>query len=70
VSGKVKAEKFPLAAQRVVVEFKLQRAKGCKVSKLRLKKKMKEEIEACYGKEAAQTFKASDNWFQRFKKRQ
>lgn len=30
---------------------------------------MKEKVEACYGKEAAQKFKASDNWFQRFKKR-
>ena len=69
VSGKVKTEKFPLAAQRVVVEFKLRRAKGCKVSKLWLKKKMEKKIEACYGKEAAQKFKASDNWFQRFKKR-
>lgn len=69
VCGKVKAEKFPLAADCVVVEFKLRRAKGCKISKLWLKKKMKEKVEACYGKEAAQKFKASDNWFQRFKKR-
>lgn len=30
---------------------------------------MKEKVEASYGKEAAQKFKASDNWFQRFKKR-
>ena len=30
---------------------------------------MKEKVEACYGKEAAQKFKASENWFQRFKKR-
>ena len=66
---KVKSEKFPLAVARVVVEFKLRRAKGCKISKLWLKKKMKEKVEACYGKEAAQKFKASDNWFQRFKKR-
>ena len=66
---KVKREKFPLAAARVVVEFKLRRAKGCKISKLWLKKKMKEKVEACYGKEAAHKFKASDNWFQRFKKR-
>ena len=68
VCGKVKAKKFPLAAERVVMEFKLRRAKGCKISKLWLKKKMKEKVEACYGKEAAQKFKASDNWFQRFKK--
>ena len=69
VCGKVKAEKFPLAAERVVVEFKLRRAKGFKISKLWLKKKMKEKVEACYGKQAAQKFKASVNWFQRFKKR-
>lgn len=30
---------------------------------------MKEKVEACYGKEAAAKFKASNNWFQRFKKR-
>lgn len=29
---------------------------------------MKEKIEACYGKEQADNFKASDNWFQRLKK--
>ena len=69
VCGTVKAEKFPLAAERVVVEFKLRTAKGCKISKLWLKKKMKEKVQVCYGKEAAQKFKASDNWFQRFKKR-
>ncbi|XP_031552348.1 uncharacterized protein LOC116289542 [Actinia tenebrosa] len=69
VSGKVQGEKFPLAAQRVVVEFKLRRAKGCKISKLWLKKKMKEKIAVCYGKEQAEKFKASNNWFQRFKMR-
>ena len=69
MSGKVKGEKLPLAAKRVVVEFKLLRAKGCKISKLWLKKKIKEEVEACYGKEEAGKFKASNNWFQRFKKR-
>ena len=41
MSGKVKGEKLPLAAKRVVVEFKLLRAKGCKISKLWLKKKIK-----------------------------
>ncbi len=30
---------------------------------------MKSKIEYCYGKEAADKFKASPNWFQRFKKR-
>ena len=69
VCQNIKSKKLPLAAEHVVVEFKLRRAKGCKISKLWLKKKMKENVEACYGKEAAQKFKASDNWFQRFKKR-
>ena len=68
VCQKVKGEKFPLAAARVVVQFKLRRAKGCKISKLWLKKKMKEKVEACYGKETTQKFKASDNWFQMSKK--
>ena len=66
--SKSKKREVPLAAALVVVEFKLRRAKGCNISKLWLKKKMKEKVEACYGKEAAQKFKASDNWFQRFKK--
>ena len=56
VSGKVKGEKFPLAAEHVVVEFKLQRAKGCKISKLWLKKKMKEKIAVRYEKEEAEKF--------------
>lgn len=67
--SKTKSEKFPLTAERVVVDFKLRRAKGCKTSKLWLKKKIKEKVEACYGKGAAQKFQATDNWFQRFKKR-
>lgn len=57
------------AAKRVVLELKLRRAKGYKISKLWLNKKRKETVKACYGKEAAQKFKASDNWFQRFTKR-
>ena len=68
MSGKVKSEKFPLAAERVV-GFKLRRTKGCKISKLWLKKKMKEKITVCYGKGQAEKFKMSNNWFQRFKKR-
>lgn len=43
------SEKYPLAAPRVIVDFKLRRAKGCKVSKLWLKKKMKSCVEECYG---------------------
>ena len=62
-------EKYPLASARVIVDFKLRRAKGCKVSKLWLKKKIKSYIEECYGKEEAFKFKGSQNWFQRFKKR-
>lgn len=30
---------------------------------------MKKKIESCYGKEEADKFKASNNWFQRFKRR-
>ena len=63
------SEKYPLASARVIVDFKLRRAKGCKVSKLWLKKKMKSYIEEFYGKEKASKFKGSQNWFQRFKKR-
>ena len=63
------SEKYPLAAARVIVEFKLRRAKESKVSKLWLQKKMKSNIEECYGKEEASSFKRSGNWFQKFKKR-
>ena len=64
-----KAKKYPLAAARVIVDFKLRGAKGCKVSKLWLKKKVKSCVEECYGKDEASKFKGSQNWFQRFKKR-
>ncbi len=63
------SEKYPLAAVRVICEFKLRRAGGCKVSKLWLRKKMKAKIEICHGKEEADKFKGSKNWFQRLKKR-
>lgn len=63
------SERYPLAAERVVSEFKLRRAGGCKVSKLWLRSKMKAKIELYYGKEAADKFKGRKNWFQRFKKR-
>ena len=62
-------EKYPLAAKLLVVEFQLRRATGSRVSKLWLCKKMKSKIEDCYGKEVAEKFKASSNWFQRFKKK-
>lgn len=64
-----KSEKYPLAAAGVITAFKLRRAKGCKVSKLWLQKKMKSKIEECYGQEEALKFKGSNNWFQRFKRR-
>ena len=64
-----KSEEYPIPSARLVVDFKLRRAKGCTVSKLWLKKKMKFFIEECYGKEEACKFKGSQNWFQRFKKR-
>lgn len=64
-----KSEKYPLAANLLITEFKLRRAKGSKISKLWLKTKMKKKIESCYGKEEADKFKASNNWFQRFKRR-
>ena len=63
------SEKYPLAAARVIVEFRLRRAKWCKVSKLWLKNKIKSKIEECYRKEEASKFKGSGNWFQRFEKR-
>ena len=64
-----RADKYPLAANLLVAEFKLRRAAGSKVTKLWLKKKMKEKIEACYGTEQAAKFKGSSSWFQRFKRR-
>ena len=64
-----KSEKYPLAANLLITEFKLRRAKGSKISKLWLKTKMKKKIESCFGKEEADKFKASNNWFQRFKRR-
>ena len=63
------SERYPRATKLLVAEFKLRRAQGSKISKLWMKSKMKKKIEMCYGKEAADKFKASDNWFQRFKRR-
>ena len=63
------SEKYPLAAERVLHEFKLRRAGGCKVSKLSLRKNMKAKIEMFYGQEEAKKFQGSKNWFQRFKNR-
>ena len=44
-------------------------AKGSKIYKLWIKSNMKKKIEMCYRKEEAEKFKASDNWFQRFNRR-
>ena len=63
------SERYPLATKLLVAEFKLRRAKGSKISKLWIKSKMKKKIKICYGKEEANKFKASDSWFQRFKRR-
>ena len=64
-----KSEKYPLTVNLLITEFKLRRVKGSKISKLWIKTKMKRKIESCYGKEQADKFKASNNWFQRFKRR-
>lgn len=64
-----RSERYPEASKRLLVEFRLRRAAGNKVSKLWFKKKMKEKIAACYGPEEAAKFKGSSNWFQRFKRR-
>ena len=63
------SEKYPLASKLLLTEIRLRRAKGSKISKLWLTTKMKQKIESCYGKEEATKFKASNNWFQRFKRR-
>ena len=63
------SEKYPLASKLLITEFKLWQAKGSKISKLWLTTKMKKKIESCYGKVEASKFKASNNWFQRFKRR-
>ena len=63
------SKRYPRATKLLVAEFKLRRAQESKISKLWMKSKMKKKIEMCYGKEAADKFKASDNWFQRFKRR-
>ena len=61
------SEKYPLATQPFVAEFNLRWRKG---RNLWLTANMKNKIErGCYGKEEANKFQASDNWFQRFKHR-
>ena len=53
VSGRSKQhEKYPLAENLLIVEFKVRRATGCKV-----RKKMKSKIEMCCGKSEANSFK-------------
>ena len=63
------SERYPLAANILVSEFKLRRAKGSKISRIWIRKKMISKIEQYYGKQEADKFKASNNWFQRFKLR-
>ena len=62
-------EKLPLASKAVVAEFKQRRKKGLKITKLWFCKTMKRRIQDIYGIEKANNFKASNNWFHRFKKR-
>ena len=62
------SERYPCATKPLVAEFKLRRAKGSKISKLWIKSNMKKKIGMSFGKEEAEKFKASDNWFQRFKR--
>ena len=70
VGEKAKTSKrCPRPTKPLVAEFKLRRAQGSQISKLWMRSKMKKKIEMCYGKEAADKFKAGDNWFQRFKRR-
>ena len=61
-----RTDKYPLASNLLISEFKPWRAAESKVSKLKLRKK-KTKLEACYG---AEEFKGRSNWFQRFKERQ
>ena len=61
-------EYFQDAARLVVAVFKLRRDRGARMSKVSFCKKMKAKIEQVYGKEQAEIFEASSNWFQRFKK--
>ena len=63
------SERYPRTTKLLVAEFKLRQAQGSKISKLWMKSKMKKKIEMSYRKEAADKFKASDNWFQRLKPR-
>ena len=70
VGGKARnSEKYHLASKLLITEWKLRRGKGSKITKLWLTTKMKQKIESCYEKEEASKFNASNNWFQRFKRR-
>ena len=63
------SERYPRTTKLLVAEFKLRRAKGSKISKPWITSNIMKKIEMCYGKEEAEKFKVSDNWFQRFKRR-
>ena len=58
-----------MTSKLLITEFNLRRAKGSKITKLWITTKMKQKIESCNGKEQASKFKASNNWFQGFKRR-
>ena len=47
------SERYPLAANLLIAEFKVRRAAGCKITKLWFRKKMKAKIEMTYGKKEA-----------------
>ena len=55
VSGRSKEhEKYPLAANLLIAEFKVRRAAGCDIIELWLRKKMKSKIKMFYGKSEAE----------------
>ena len=61
---------FPLAENNVMIDYKRKRSLGGRITKLWLKTKMRIAIRGIYGDAAANKFKASQNWFLRFCKRQ
>ena len=62
-------ELYPLAVKAVLSAFHKRREKRAKVSKLWFCQKMKSKVKEIYGAAKASSFRCSNNWFQRFKKR-
>ena len=62
-------ELYPLAVKAVLSDFHKRREKGAKVSRLWFCHKIKSKVEEIYGSAKASSFRCSNNWFQRFKKR-